>query len=78
MTARQSWIDRSYCKLATAHSPKAETATIDITIGALVARHTEEREKAQHPLRRIRAMEEQGEAVLITTTDPEMAHLGLG
>ena len=43
-----------------------------------MARHTEEREKAQHPLRRIMAMEEQGEPVLITTTDPEMAHLGLG
>jgi len=38
-----------------------------------LARHTEEREKAQHPLRRIMAMEGQGEAILITTTDPEMA-----
>lgn len=38
-----------------------------------LARNTEEREKSQHPLRRIMAIEEQDGEVLVTTTNMEMA-----
>lgn len=36
-------------------------------------RNIEEREKAQHPLKRIMAMEEQNGGMLITFTDPQLA-----
>jgi hypothetical protein len=38
-----------------------------------LARNVEEREKGQHPLKRIMAMTEQEEGLLITTTDPSLA-----
>jgi len=36
-------------------------------------RHREEREKADHPLARIMAIEPEGEGVLVTTTDIHLA-----
>jgi NMD protein affecting ribosome stability and mRNA decay len=38
-----------------------------------LARNVETREKNQHPLRRVMAIEEQGDNVLITTTDMQLA-----
>ena len=42
-----------------------------------LARHVEEREKTEHPLKRIMATEEKDNAVLITTTDIHLAR-GIG
>ena len=42
-----------------------------------VARNQEARARAEHPLQRIMAIEEQADGVLITTTDPHLAR-GIG
>lgn len=38
------------------------------------ARHVEEREKAEHVLQRIMGVKDEGESVVITTTDEHLAH----
>lgn len=42
-----------------------------------LARNHEEKEKAEHPLKRIMAIEPDGDGMLITTTDPHLAR-GIG
>jgi len=42
-----------------------------------LVRHVEEREKAEHPLQRILKLEERGEELLVSTTDPHLAR-GIG
>ncbi|MFI5315312.1 MAG: BCAM0308 family protein [Myxococcota bacterium] len=37
-------------------------------------RHVEEREKAEHPLQRLMEIREQGDALVVTTTDVHLAH----
>jgi hypothetical protein len=41
------------------------------------ARHLEEREKREHPLQRIMAVTDEGAELVVTTTDPHLAH-GIG
>jgi NMD protein affecting ribosome stability and mRNA decay len=38
-----------------------------------LARHVEEREKAEHPLKRIMAIRDEADAILVTTTDAKLA-----
>jgi NMD protein affecting ribosome stability and mRNA decay len=42
-----------------------------------LARHVEEREKVEHPLKRIARVESQGDALVISTTDAKLAR-GIG
>lgn len=37
-------------------------------------RHVEEREKAEHPLQRLMAVKDEGDTIVVTTTDSHLAH----